>query len=78
MMKRNTVKVSSLMKMMNRGSHSMMNNNLIKRKNNMVKICNTVRRKTLKKKCKRTFKASMKKSKTVARMMSKLAREKSQ
>ena len=78
-----TMRVSSLM--MNRGSHSMRKNNLImmnnsfkKKNNSMVMRCNTVRRTTLKKKCTRIVKASMKKSKTVERMMSKVTRVKSQ
>ena len=47
-------------------------------KKNTVMICSTVRRAALKNNCKRTVKASMKKLKSVARMMKKVTRAKSQ
>lgn len=69
---------------MNRSSLRVMKNNLLKRNNNLKKkrgnrinMCNTVRRTTLKRKCKRTDKASMKKSKTMEKMRSKVTRVKS-
>ena len=79
------------MKVLNRGSHSyihnshnMIHSSLLKRNNNLkkkrgsrIKSCNLVRRTTLKGKCKRTAKASIKNSKTVAKMRGKMTRVKS-
>ena len=60
----------------------MMNNNLMKRCSTVKKYSlmkkttkEQVKREALKKKCKRVVKASMKKLKTVARMMRKVTRE---
>lgn len=63
--------------MMNR-CNTVRKGSLMKKKGSMMNRCSTVRRVALKNKCKRTFKASMKKLKTVARMMRKVTRAESQ